>query len=82
MEDFFRSIIGKCYHYHDELAYPHGRTKSIRPYRYVGREKDSDGGTYMPYLSYMISFTDGYIGDYTFSAYEETMRMFKSLKRY
>lgn len=78
---FFRGILGICYHFQNELAYPHGRVKAIRPYRY-NEEILMNGYRRRAELRCMISFTDGYIGDYTYTADTALVEMFKGLKKY
>lgn len=70
--DYLRSIIGKCFQYkRTDVAYPHGFTKSIRPYRIHENT-----------LYAFIAFPDGYMGDYAFGINNGLADMFRSLKEY
>ena len=77
---FFQKILGNCYRYQNELAYPHGRMRAIRPYRYEPEEL-INGYRQRATLYCMISFTDGYMGDYSFTADSALMEEFKNLDR-
>ena len=75
LQDYFNSIIGKCFHYSSPLEYPHGRMVAIVPAEYRG-------GFYEDTLICYISFTDGYMGSYSYRADKELARIFKNLKRF
>ena len=75
LQDYFNSIIGKCFHYSNDLDYPHGKMVAIVPVEYRG-------GFYFDTLICYVSFTDGYMGSYSFKADNELRKMFKALKRF
>lgn len=77
IENYCRTLVGRVFHYDNGLTYPHGRTKAIRPYRFIRCKNDRKG-----LLLCMVSFTDGYIGDYTYSIDEGLVLTFKNLKIY
>lgn len=74
-KDFFNSIKFRCYHYSAPLEYPHGKMKSISivDYREGGRHD---------WIICLISFTDGYMGSYSFDADKYAYDMFLKLKPY
>ena len=75
LQDYFKSIIGKCFHFSSDLEYPHGKMVAIVPTEYRG-------GFYFDELVCHVSFTDGYMGSYSYRADKELARMFKNLKRF
>ena len=77
IENYCRTLVNRVFHYQNGLTYPHGTTKAIRPYLFC-RGKNGHKG----YLCCMVSFTDGYIGDYSYTIDEGLVLTFKKMKVY
>ena len=77
-EEYFKSIIGKCFHYSSPngLEYPHGQMVSIVPTEY------REDFPYGPMLICYISFTDGYMGSYSYRADNLLASHFQDMKPY
>lgn len=74
-KDYFESIIGKCFHYElpNGLEYPHGKMKAIVVAEY------REDMPYGPMVICYISFTDGYMGSYSYRAGNMLKSFFQDL---
>lgn len=76
LKSYFKSIVGKCFHLSTPLDYPHGKMVAIVPVEY------REDTPYSPMLICYVSFTDGYMGSYSYYADDVLYNHFKKLNPY